>query len=122
MTLDPWKPKEFVQSIAKVLGITIGILIGNYLYPLIFDSAGPSSMSNPTESPGRLYYTDNGGLVQEITKIYTDGNGEVIKQEVLYEYVGRLPEGKTIMLRSQDSPYTTNMVNDSSVPGVARRK
>ena len=117
MTTDTWYPKEFIPGIIRGFVTTTRATLG-----AVAILSGPNPMSNPTESPGRLYYTDNGGLVQEITKIYTDGNGEVVKQEVLYEYVGRLPEGKTIMLRSQDSPYTTNMVNDSSVPGVARRK
>lgn len=113
-----WTPKSYFLYAAKWLMIYLGIIFTGMV---IFQMLIPMK-ENITESPGRLYYSDSGGLVQEITKIYTDGNGEIVKQELLYEYVGKLPEGKTIMLRSQDSPYTTQMVSDSSVPGVMRRK
>ncbi len=111
MKPDPWHPVTLIPWIIVLCAISL-------LLP--FWACSPIASTMPTtESPGRIYWTENQNLVQEITKIHTDGNGEVIKEEVFLEYVGVLPPEKQIRLRSHDK---VELVKDLSVPGAKLRK
>ena len=118
MTLDPWYPEQCWRPFAFgfVRGMVTVIIVA-VMFPVLYERYRPMPT---TESPGRIYMTESGGsLVQEITKIHTDGNGEVIKTEVFLEYVGVLPPEKQIRLRSHDK---AELVKDLTVPGAKLRK
>lgn len=114
---DPWFPEHFWRPFAFgfVRGM-VTVIIVTVMFPVLYERYRPMPT---TESPGRIYWTENQNLVQEITKIHTDGNGEVIKTEVFLEYVGVLPPEKQIRLRSHDK---AELVKDLTVPGAKLRK
>lgn len=117
MTPDPWYPKQCLGAFGAAFFLA-SIPIGIFVVGIVV--FGEPSLMPTTESPGRIYMTESGGsLVQEITKIHTDGNGEVIKTEVFLEYVGVLPPEKQIRLRSHDK---AELVKDLTVPGAKLRK
>lgn len=116
MKLDPWYPEQVLEQLACIL-LFAAMPVSMFLVGIVVFGE-PTTMPT-TESPGRIYWTGDNMLVQEITKVHTDGNGEVIKEEVFLEYVGVLPPEKQIRLRSHD---TVELVKDLSVPGAKLRK